>query len=118
MPEFMMFIAENEEQRSRLSGAEIGAHYAKIGQWWEEKITKSDSIVEVFGRKLQPSSAATTVRVEAGNAVVTDGPFIESKEVVGGFSVLDVPDLETAVDLAKSWPGLHITLELRPVMGG
>lgn len=118
MPEFMMLIVENEEERAKLPQSEIAAHYEEIGRWWAEKITNSETVKEVVGRKLQGSATAKTVRVERGDSVVTDGPFAESKEVLGGFSILDVPDMETAVELAKSWPGLAITLELRPVFNG
>jgi hypothetical protein len=49
--------------------------------------------------------------------IVTDGPFAETKEVIGGFAILNVPDMDAAVELAESWPGAA-ALELRPVMTG
>ena len=47
---------------------------------------------------------------------VTDGPFVEGKEMVGGYGILDVPDLDAALALASSWPGAATTLEIRPIV--
>ena len=116
MAEFMMIICEDETARAKTPEAKIGESYQKIGAWWEEQ-EKSGRIIAGSGRRLQPSQAAKSVHVENGNgALVTDGPFIESKEVVGGYALLNVADMSAAVDLAKSWPGLGVTIELRPIM--
>jgi hypothetical protein len=51
--------------------------------------------------------------------VVVDGPFSEAKEVVGGFTIADVPDLDTAIAMAKEWPSLQfpgIAVEIRPII--
>ena len=67
------------------------------------------------GYQLQPVSTATTVRRgENGSRVVTDGPFAESGEVVGGYCIVNVADLDEALALAKSWPGGSV--EVRPVV--
>jgi hypothetical protein len=116
MPEFMMLIADDEKARAALPQAEIVAHYAKIGAWWAKREAEG-TIVAGFGRRLQPSTSAKTVRVEHGAAAVTDGPFVETKEVIGGFAIIDAPDMQAAVDLVKTWPGLLVTIELRPVAG-
>jgi hypothetical protein len=116
MPEFMMIIADNEKERAAMPAEEIGQHYAKIGAWWAEH-ERTGRIVAGFGRRLQPSGTARTVRVEARQGRVTDGPFIETKEVIGGFAIVDAPDMQTAVDFVKTWPGLMVTIELRPVAG-
>jgi len=111
MPEFMMIICDDE--RSGVPAAEIMANYAKIGPWWEEQ-ARAGRIAG--GHKLQPSSTARTVRFTGGRATVTDGPFIESREVVGGYGIIEAPDLQAAVDIASTWPGtLPITIEVRPV---
>ncbi|HYN96542.1 MAG TPA: YciI family protein [Pilimelia sp.] len=73
------------------------------------------------GAELQPVTTATTVRTgEAGTApVVVDGPFLETKEVIGGFCIVDVPDLDAAVALASTWPGLQVgntAVEVRPIV--
>ena len=65
----------------------------------------------VGGEALQPSSTASTVR---GDALVTDGPFADTKEALGGFYVIDAPDLEVALRLAKLCPAGNV--EVRPVL--
>jgi len=55
----------------------------------------------VFGGGLHPTSTATVVRAHEGDAVMTDGPFAEAKEVLGGFWVIEAPDLDAALALAK-----------------
>lgn len=72
------------------------------------------------GEALHPTSTATTIHVEGGKggkAVYTDGPFAETKEVLGGFYLLDVPDLDAALAVAQQIPGAwHGKIEVRPVM--
>lgn len=66
--------------------------------------------------RLQPVSAATTVRVTNGKSQVLDGPYIESKEQLGGYYLIDVPDLDAALSWAARCPGAsHGTIEVRPV---
>jgi hypothetical protein len=68
----------------------------------------------VDGAELAPTSAATTVRVRDGQDVVTDGPFAETKEALGGFFVLECSDLDEAADLAAQIPGAATgSIELR-----
>src|SRR2546428_11772415 len=89
---------------------EAMADYEKSGQWFE-KYTKAGKVVG--GEELQGPSTATTVSRKNGKIVVTDGPFIESKEVIGGFALIEVSDLDEALAMAKEWPG---TGEIRPVI--
>jgi hypothetical protein len=66
---------------------------------------------------LQPTNTATTVRVKGDERVVTDGPFAETREVLGGYYIVDVPDLDAALDWAARCPGAkHGSIEVRPVM--
>ena len=66
--------------------------------------------------RLQPISSATTVRVANGKSQVLDGPYIESKEQLGGYYLIDVPDLDSALSWAARCPGAsHGTVEVRPV---
>ena len=116
MPEFMMLIADDEKARAALPQAEIIAHYAKIGAGWAEREAEG-KIVAGVGRRLQGSTTAKTVRAEHGIGTVTDGPFVETKEVIGGFAIIEAPDMQAAVDLVSTWPGLAVTIELRPVAG-
>jgi hypothetical protein len=69
------------------------------------------------GEALEPSTTATTVRLKNGERVVTDGPFAETREVLGGFYLIDVPDLDAALDWAARCPGAKYgAIEVRPVM--
>jgi hypothetical protein len=73
--------------------------------------------VFVAGDGLYPTPTATTVRVREGNRDVTDGPFAETKEQLGGFYVLDVKDLDEAIEWAAKIPGSQFgAVEIRPVM--
>ena len=65
--------------------------------------------VWVFSGGLHPANTATVLRHQGGDVVTTDGPFIETKELLGGFIVLDVPDEATALRIAGDWPGLDWT---------
>jgi hypothetical protein len=65
---------------------------------------------------LQDVATATTVSVQGGTRVVTDGPFAETKELLGGYYVIDAPDLDTAIDAAARCPGALVgKVEIRPI---
>jgi hypothetical protein len=71
----------------------------------------------VAGDALQGSDTATTVRVRNGKASSTDGPFAETKEVLGGFYIVNVPTLERAQELAAKIPGAKTgSVEVRPLL--
>jgi hypothetical protein len=71
----------------------------------------------VAGDALQPTETATSVRIRDGRRATTDGPFAETKEVLGGYYVVDVKDLDRAIELAAKIPDARTaTVEVRPVM--
>ena len=73
--------------------------------------------VRLRGRQLAPASAATTVRVREGEVMIADGPFVETKEFIAGFDVLECADLDEAVALVARNPAARFdTIELRPVV--
>lgn len=81
---------------------------------WVEKYYGSGAAV--LGDRLRPPADAVGVRVRGGRTLVTDGPFSETKEAIGGFDVIDAPDLDTAVTIASEHPMAHEgAIELRPV---
>jgi hypothetical protein len=84
--------------------------YGDIFKWFETNASK----ISDGGAELQPTRTATTIRKRTGKVSVVDGPFIESKESIGGFSIIDVPDREAAIALAKTWPGHAI--EIREIV--
>lgn len=89
--------------------------YGRIYEWFGENAEK----IEDSGGELQPVTTATTVKHGAAGPVVVDGPFSEAKEVVGGFSIIDVADLDAAIALVKTWPSLElpgVAVEIRPMV--
>ena len=101
-----------------MSKADTDKAYARIGQWWGEKAQKG---VIVEGRQLQGPDQATTVKLNNGKPVVTDGPFIEGKEAIGGYAIVNVADLDAAIGVAKEWVTLldwKAIVEVRPVVRG
>jgi hypothetical protein len=72
----------------------------------------------VFGGGLRPPGTATTLRPQDGDVLVVDGPFVEGKEHVGGFSVIDVPDLDVALEWGRRLvAATTIAIEVRPFYG-
>jgi hypothetical protein len=70
----------------------------------------------VNSNRLAPVASATTVRVRDGKRVVTDGPFVETKEQLGGYYLIEAKDLDEAIAIAARCPGAeHGTIEVRPV---
>ncbi len=68
------------------------------------------------GEPLTPTSSATSVRVREGRRLVTDGPFTETKEVLGGYYILECDDLDAALEAAARCPGAALgTIEVRPL---
>jgi len=88
-------------------GRELNEAYAAFGQEARDVI--------VAGKALHPTSSATTVRVRDGERLLTDGPFAETREQLGGFYIVDVADLDEALALASSWPAPDI-IEIRPIV--
>jgi hypothetical protein len=110
---YVILIA-NTEAVQGLSEAEGQAWYGEIGAWYEKGGGGSGKLVET-GHQLQPPATARTVRASG----VTDGPFMETKEALGGYSVLETDTIEEAVEIAKTWPGVDrgwITIEVRPTV--
>ena len=75
-----------------------------------------DAKILVASNRLRPTSAATMVRTVDGQTKVLDGPFAETKEQLGGYYLIDVPDLDAALDWAKRCPGARYgSIEVRPI---
>jgi len=85
---------------------------------WDAYTTAAiEAGVHLGAEGLQPSATATTIRIqESGDHIVTDGPFAETKEQLGGYYLLDCKDLDEALDWAKRIPMPGGTVEVRPVM--
>ena len=88
-----------------------------FGAWM--RVSEEMGPVTAGGEALQPKETATTVRAGgSGEPVLTDGPFAETKEVLGGFYIIDVPDLDAATQWAAKLPNVAGggSVEVRPVM--
>ena len=84
--------------------------FADYTQWLR------DSGHYVAGEALQPTAAATSIRVREGKAITTDGPFAETKEQLGGFYLIEAATLDEAIEAAGKCPGAFIgTMEIRPI---
>ena len=110
MKYMLMFVSDDSNWDP--SKPEIQAAYKRVGEWFEQ-YTKSGKIYG--GEELKSTTSATTVRQRNGKITVTDGPFSESKEAVGGYALVDVKDLDEAIAMAKTWPVLS-TIEIRPLV--
>ena len=79
-------------------------------------VSRSPGVVD--GAQLQPADTATTVRVEDGETLLTDGPFMDAKEHVGGFLLFEADDLDAALDIAARIPAARMggAVEVRPLM--
>lgn len=89
---------------------------AMMGQYFKYTEELKAAKVLIAGEALQPVHTATTVRTRAGKTVNTDGPFAETKEQLGGFYLIDVPNLDEALKWAAKCPSVTIgSIEVRPV---
>jgi hypothetical protein len=107
----LLFVGTEEFERDleAMGPAERERAFARVSDWLA---ANSDKIRG--GNKLRPAETATTVRLDRGEPVVTDGPFVEGKEVVSGYSEIEVADLDEALRMVKDWPGCPI-VEIRPL---
>ena len=83
-----------------------------------EYFALSEMPTTVGGAQLQPGATATTVRVDNGNTLTTDGPYAETKELLGGFYLIDVDDVDAALDFAAKVPAARLggLVEVRPLV--
>ncbi len=109
MAKYLVLIYETEDEIGRADNPEYQKHWTFIAQ-------NTGSIVA--GEGLLPTGTATSLRrdASAGGFAVTDGPFVETKEALGGFYLLEAADLDEAIELAKQVPAPYGGVEIRPVM--
>ncbi len=114
---YVLMYVDTPEQLEAVPAERQQEVYQQIYAWFgEHGAAFSDS-----GAELQPPSTATTVRSggDGADPVVVDGPYSEAKERIGGFSVIDVPDLDAAIALVRTWPSLQlpgVSVEIRPMV--
>ncbi len=109
----LIYTPESVEAAMLQDPAAAGAYMAEYNAFTAETRQRN---VFCGGEALQPTATATTVRVRAGKATVTDGPFAETKEQLGGYYLLDCKDLDEAIEFAGKIPGArHGSIEVRPI---
>jgi hypothetical protein len=109
---YMMLINHDEAAIAAAPQKELWAEYGAFNQ----ALSKAGAGM-ASGERLQPSSTATTVRVDEGKAEVLDGPYAETKEQFAGYFFVDVPDLDQAIAWAKRCPSSRYgSIEIRPIV--
>ncbi len=113
---YMLLICRDEPVWDAMSAEERQKIYTDTVALSEELTAKGQYF---GGSPLYPSSAATSVRVRDGKRLVTDGPFAETREQLGGYMLIDVKDLDEAIAIAARIPLARTsTIEVRPVRDG
>jgi hypothetical protein len=111
MPQYMLLIYGPE---GALTPDEMAA---QMPRWTEYTQGLVDAGVMRSGDALHPADSATTVRVREGDTQIVDGPFAETKETLGGYYVIEVPDLDAALKHAAKMPNISYgSVEVRPVV--
>jgi len=112
--QYMCLIYDDEQVFHNLPDDERNQVYGDYGTF-TESIRESGSYVA--GDALQPTSTATTVRIRDGKTLVTDGPFAETKEQLGGYYLVEAADMDEALKIAERIPSARYgSIEVRPVV--
>jgi hypothetical protein len=114
---YMLLIYRDEELWEKMSAQEKRAIFQEAVEF-SERLRQSG--VYQAGDPLHPTSTATTVRMKDGKTVMTDGPFAETKEQLGGYSIVEAKDLDEAISIAARHPLLRVafSIEVRPIRVG
>jgi hypothetical protein len=110
---YLLLCCHEEKKLDSMSKSECAAVMEETMAYCEA-LKKSGHLIAV--EQLEPVQTAVTVRIRNGKASVTDGPFAETKEQVGGFFLIDARDLNEAIQVASKFPSARFgSLEVRPV---
>jgi hypothetical protein len=112
---YMLLIYGDEKKREKLSEAERSAMFKAYGDF-TQSIRQSGAFLA--GDPLQLTSTATTVRARDGKTLTTDGPFVETKEQLGGYYIVEAKNLDEAISIAARIPTVRAggAVEVRPIM--
>lgn len=108
-----LFLIYGDESRLDEMTPELWDEMLTKHNDWGASVAAAGSAI-VAGEALAPTKTATSVRQAAAGPVVTDGPFVETKEALGGFYLVDCPDLDAALALARTLPAEGV--EVRPIL--
>ena len=110
---YLCLAYEEEKKLNDLSSSEWDALRRETLAYVDD-LTKRGCLIAA--EALQRARTATTVRVRDGRISLTDGPFAESKEQLGGFFLIDAPDMNAAIRVASNWPSARLgSIEVRPI---
>ena len=113
--QYMLMFTETEADFAKREDPAAAPDYS--GAWLAYIAAMTRAGVIVSGSGLQPPATATTLRVRGGRREVRDGPYADAKEQLGGFFVIEVADLDAALDWAAQSPSAVVgTVEVRPVL--
>lgn len=111
--QYLLMIYASEAAENAMPPAEMGAIMQAYGAY-TEALTKAG--VLRAGERLRPTTDATSVRVRNGKSEVLNGPYADTQEQLGGYYVIDVPDLDAALQWAARCPSSSYgTIEVRPI---
>lgn len=108
---YTLLLVRSDAEWEALTDAE--RDFDSIVRWWSDLVERG---VMQGGAQLQPARTATTISWRGQDPVVTDGPFLEAKETIGGFGIIEVDTMEAAIEIAKTWPAKGHRIEIRPVV--
>ncbi len=112
---YVLLFVETEKFENDLAAMtpdDRAGAYQSVSKWLADHAGQITA-----GSKLQGAHTATTVRLDHGDEpLITDGPFVEGKEIVSGYCEVDVADLDEALGMVRSWPGCPV-VEIRPIQG-
>jgi hypothetical protein len=112
--EYLLLIYDREADFAKMNEAEYAAMYQEYGRF-TQSIQQSGTFRA--GKQLQPVATASTVRVRDGKRQVTDGPFAETREQLGGFYMIEAKDLDEALAIAEQIPSARAgSIEVRPLV--
>jgi hypothetical protein len=111
--QYLLMIYANEAEYAKIDPATLQKVYEEYGAF-TQGIVKSGNFKA--GDRLQPTTTATTVRIRDGKTMMTDGPFAETREQLGGYYLVDAKDLDEALAIAAKIPGARFgSIEVRPI---
>ena len=111
--QYLLMIYGNEAAMAAATEAQAGQMMAAYGAYTEAMASAG---VLLGGNRLRPTATATTVRIADDKTQVLDGPYADTKEQLGGYYLIDVPDLDAALSWAERCPGAATgVIEVRPV---
>ena len=115
MPQYLLSVWHDNDYEVDFSSPDAQRRVAQVGAFNEE-LQRTGTWV--FGAGLHPASSATVVRSAGGELSMTDGPYAETKEQMGGFWIVEAPDLDAALDLAgRAAAACEGPVEVRPMQG-